>query len=71
MIDGNEPAMPVDRDRVNMNCTGLTKREHFAALAMQGLMANGSRNPYNWKDMIADRAVEVADALIIELKKKP
>jgi hypothetical protein len=44
----NEPAMPVKRDRYNYNnpddetFAGLTLREHFAGLAMQGLLVNAS-----------------------------
>lgn len=47
---------------------GLTKREYFAALAMQGLCANpgcGVTGP----SKIAEWAVEQADKLIEELNK--
>jgi hypothetical protein len=44
---------------------GLTKREHFAALAMQGLMARPDWAFAN----VAEHAVEVADALIEALNK--
>jgi hypothetical protein len=45
---------------------GLTKREHFAAMAMQGLLSDGiqSRNA-------ALLAVVAADNLIAELNAKP
>ena len=43
---------------------GLTKREYFAALAMQGIITKGYTNGY-----IAKEAVEIADALIEELNK--
>lgn len=45
---------------------GLTKREWFTGMAMQGLAAN----PEGWpvkSDIIAKYAVEFADALIAEL----
>ncbi len=42
---------------------GLTKRELFAALAMQGLLAQYDLSPYD----IADCAVKNADALLAEL----
>ena len=54
---------------------GLTKREHFAAMAMQGLMANPA-----YPEMVASgvkldatftaEAVAFADALIAELNKE-
>jgi hypothetical protein len=44
---------------------GLTKREHFAGLAMQGLM----QTPLETPEDIAQLAVEHADALILELNK--
>lgn len=43
---------------------GLTKREHFAAMAMQGLVANP--NPGGIK-LCCEMAVECADALISAL----
>jgi hypothetical protein len=41
---------------------GLTKRELFAAMAMQGLMANCDKGT-------AKRAVAIADALLDELER--
>lgn len=46
---------------------GITKREYFAAMAIQGLSAN---NRTFIKDNIID-AVKIADALIDELNKPP
>lgn len=53
---------------------GLTKREHFAALAMQGLLANPTINAQigvGCKDnnVISIIAIAVADALLAELEK--
>ena len=46
----------------------ITKREHFAALAMQGLSANPETG--DWLAMqIAEEAIRQADALIKELNK--
>ena len=45
---------------------GLSKREHYAAMAMQGLLAYDRREHSDW---IAKRSVELADALIAELEK--
>lgn len=47
---------------------GLTKREHFAALAMQGYCSAGSTGMPN-KLALAEMSVELADALINELNK--
>jgi hypothetical protein len=50
------------------NYGGLTKREYFAAMAMQGLLSSES----GWKepfDRIAAMAVSQGDLLIIELNK--
>jgi hypothetical protein len=80
--NGDMPAMPVEcqfgpDDKVRGQQTGnysgweigLTKRELFAAMAMQGLLATGEY----WDDY-ADRtaawAVKNADALLAELAKK-
>lgn len=46
--------------------SGLTKREYFAAMAMQGLCSTG--NYSNGQDMAYD-AVRAADALLEELAK--
>lgn len=45
---------------------GLTKREHFAGLAMQGLMHHKDTQT---TDCIVIMAVRIADALIQELNK--
>jgi hypothetical protein len=52
---------------------GLTKREHFAAMAMQGILSNGTfegeGNRVHWLDLIAENSVQIADALLKELEK--
>ncbi|UOF79055.1 hypothetical protein [Caudoviricetes sp.] len=48
--------------------TPLTKREYFAALALQGLCAN-THTDEDDVGMIADMAVHMADALIKKLNK--
>lgn len=51
---------------------GLTKREYFAAIAMQGLLStNGSYFPdsQNTGDLTATASVKYADALIEALNK--
>lgn len=55
-----------------MHESGLTKREYFAAMALQGLLANDWAE-YRSKDegcgMISAAAVNYADALIEQLNK--
>jgi hypothetical protein len=45
---------------------GLTKREYFAALAMQGMMAN---NRDGSSQLFAELSVKMADALIKALNQ--
>jgi hypothetical protein len=63
----NDPAMPIVETAEFMSVsTGLTKREYFAALAMQGYIASQNFYP----DTVAESAVIHADALIRFLNKK-
>lgn len=51
---------------------GLTKREYFAAMAMQGVLANNSDGNTNWDyDIIGEHCTKAADALITALNKTP
>ena len=47
---------------------GLTKREYFAAMAMQGILVRGRES--NYPETLAEEAVEQADALIEALNKE-
>lgn len=49
--------------------TGLTKREYFAAMAMQGLWQSTPDPTYDRYHVIADMAVKQADALIKSLNE--
>lgn len=52
---------------------GLTKREYFAAMAMQGLMTKPKVSP-TWSEAVLQRAriaCAMADALIVELNHVP
>ena len=68
------PAMPQNNNETichqtgtpNPMHSGLTKREHFAAMAMQGLCS--SENMRHVADE-ARLAVEMADALLAELER--
>ncbi len=48
---------------------GLTKREYFAAKAMQGLFVNMGRNRYNNIEDVAKASVEAADELLKALEE--
>ena len=72
MDNGNMPANVVteeqwDRSSSAAPAIGLTKREHFAGLAMQGYLAAR----YCDLDMedIAEAAIDMADVLLKEISK--
>lgn len=75
MTNRNDPINSVVQTSISpyggerMECTdgGLTKREYFAAMAMQGIVADP--NGYIMAADIAKGAVEIADALIEQLNK--
>ena len=54
---------------------GLTKREYFAAMAMQGLMAVQNKGETkSWGELLqrgAEISVQAADALIEQLNEQP
>lgn len=60
-VDGNWTKEPPDSFK------GLTKREYFAAMAMQGFISEGG---YQNAQVIASLSVQAADALIKEIEKK-
>lgn len=45
---------------------GITKREHFAALAMQGLLSSGAR--WDSIEVMSGDALKAADALLSALE---
>lgn len=47
---------------------GLTKREHFAAMALQGCLVNAERNGLSFVNA-AEEAVRQADALLVALQQ--
>ena len=59
----NEPAYP---NKQVSSWKGLTKREYFAAMAMQGLLADYESE---YIEDYSKYAVKLADALIEELNK--
>lgn len=66
MINEYEPAFPTTNwGNQNENMHGLTIRQHFAAMAMQGRCVD----PKTSIEDLAKEAVRIADALINELNK--
>jgi hypothetical protein len=65
----DEPIYP-DKDFGNCGSVGLTKREYFAGLAMQGLIAGvrGSGDGINTTELTLS-AVTIADTLIEKLNQ--
>lgn len=83
----DEPTLYKDTSAFPESCTsegykgnissGLTKREYFAGLAMQGLLVNGplgesmKREGFEKaKVLIAESAAGFADSLLTELEKR-
>lgn len=76
MTDGNSRAHPFSPDYYSDS--GLTKREYFAAMAMQGMLANsidkqqGKQPSWDLSHIdMAEECVVMADALIESLNKTP
>lgn len=68
MNGGNFAAFPIPKSDLAGSHDaeyGLSKREYFAAMAMQGLLAHYG----NDDSRIADWAISEADALLAELAK--
>jgi len=72
MINPNDSTFPIPPSTILANGTwaeatsGIPVRAHFAAMAMQGILASGSTST---DSNIASYAVAAADALIAELNK--
>lgn len=61
---------PEERDNTLLPTQwGLTKREYFAAMAMQGLAPHYAQGGNSMAKNVARLAVENADALLAELAK--
>jgi len=85
MKNSDKPAHPFTWVTNECNVEpGLTKREYFAALAMQGMIANAGYYPVDWSgkhteaelewikerdEQIARQSSALADALLAELEK--
>ena len=69
MTNPNEHISPINQNtRWHMSDKGLTKREYFAAVAMQGFLADTSGTLLN-PEFVAKHSVAYADALINALNK--
>ena len=74
MNNADMPAMPLGGATIGLNHTnrttrGLTKREHFAAMAMQGLMSAGVPGSHNRIPELIPEAIAAADALLKALEE--
>tara|TARA_R110000803_G_scaffold194042_1_gene257039 strand:+ start:44 stop:283 length:240 start_codon:yes stop_codon:yes gene_type:complete len=75
MSNANMPAMPVTdakgpyKQESGLVSIGLTKREHFAGLAMQGILTTVGTMWSEDADECALYAVKYADALLKALEK--
>jgi hypothetical protein len=72
--NGNYPAMPQEWEAhvEGVEQTGLTKREYFAGLAMQGLLSAIESTKFEYEfqhETLAMDAVASADALLAELER--
>jgi hypothetical protein len=63
LIDNGGPAFPVSVH--NPYNPGMTLRDHFAGLAMQGFLADGAA-PSVSKETISEMAYAMADAMLLE-----
>lgn len=68
-----DPGHIVDEDlptaRV-VNNEGMTLRQHYAGLAMQGLLPVADKSEKHWGQRVAEGSVNMADFLIKELEKE-
>ncbi len=73
--NGNLSAYPIDQSinshQIKDSRMGLTKREYFAGLALQGLLSAGNMKSTLNFIQVSEIAVEFADALLLTLSKEP
>ena len=75
MKNGDMPAMPIGDGLVGMGSVndtviGLTKREYFAALPMQGIVTGSEAYGHDLADDdVAGYSVRLADALLAGLEQ--
>lgn len=69
----NSPAFPIQNAQypdAYGGHPGMTLRQHYAGLAMQGIMAAEGEDTVYSLEMVAVRSVALADALLEELEKE-
>jgi hypothetical protein len=82
MNNSDIPVMPTEQSTEHFSqastdySVGLTKREHFAGLAMQGILSNSVMGDSalhekyeDWVKDISESSLQFADALLAELDK--
>lgn len=70
MENGKQQAFPFtieDTGNPSVTSLGLTKREYFAAMAMQGILSNHMLIDSSEWDWVAKNAVKQADELLKQL----
>jgi hypothetical protein len=69
MENGKQPISPVEGD--NDFLFGLTKREYFAGLAMQGILScsNKAFGGYGNNEKLCNASIRSADELLKQLEK--
>lgn len=72
--DGSDSVTGMQATQYSNGTPGLTKREYFAVMAMQGICARGMYERPSFEDasilLIANSAVSLSNALIAELNKE-
>lgn len=73
MSNANDSAFPLSANFKDGHevTYGLTKRELFAAMAMQGILSTETADDSFTGTLVAKRSVAFADALLAELAKQP
>jgi hypothetical protein len=71
-INSNQPINPVITSQsLNIRSEGLTKREYYSGIILQGLLTNTLHySGTNDKVMVVGEAIELADELLKQLEKK-
>ena len=69
MPTGSSHAFPLWNEEHGHTEGGLTKREYFASVALQGMLAYSGEEASGSPEIFARDAVEYADALIKALNK--
>lgn len=50
--------------------TGLSKKEYFAGLAMQGILASNNSSLWDKPDTVAEKSIKYANELLKQLENK-